>query len=53
MNRIAVLSTRLSSFNFGNTDNVLGSATHFNYKIHSGLFYSKATTIKANGSGSV
>ena len=53
MNRIAVLSTRLSSFNFGNTDNVLGSSTHFNSKIRSRLFYSKATTIKENGSGPV
>ena len=53
MNRITVLSTRFSSFNFGNTDNVLGTSTHFNSKIRSGLFYSKATTIKENGSGSV
>ena len=49
MNRIAVLSTRLSSFNFGNTDTVLDSSTQFNSRIRSGLFYSKATTIKENG----
>ena len=53
MNRIALLSTRLSSFNFGNTDTGLGNSTHFNSKIRSRLFYSKATTINENGTGPV